>query len=144
MVLDFLRLYHKAVKKSRLMKEFVLKVIKDVLSKGSTVNLTNETQMSEFVDTLEQDFNGQINYPRVFLVGSLTMSMFWVIALFNLLFSEQAYEKAMVDFFSRPFRIVFANLYLQIQEYLASQLTTELFQDLSNDSLQEMADRKDK
>lgn len=143
MTLDFLRLYRKAIRKSREMKKLVLSTITNVLTKDPII-VTSNDQLSKFVETLEQDFENQISYFRFLLVGIFTMSMFWPIALFNLLFGEQLYEKAMLDSFSKPFRIVFANLYLQVQEYLASQLTAELFNDLFESSLQEMTDRKDK
>lgn len=143
MTLDFLRLYRKAIQKSREMKKLVLSTITNVLAEDTLIP-TSKEQLSKFVETLENDFNSQISYLRVFLVGIFTMFMFWPIALFNLVFGEQIYEKAMLDSFSKPFRIVFANLYLQIQEYLASQLTTELFNDLIESSLETMTDRKDK
>lgn len=142
MTLDFIRLYYKAIQLGQEMKKVVLSTITEVLSEDS--DTVPNKQLSKFVETLEQDFNSQISYPRIFLVGSLTMSMFWVIALFNLLFAEKVYEQAMIDFFSKPFRIVFAKLYIEIQEYLANQLTTELFNELITSSLQQMTDRKDK
>lgn len=142
MTLDFIRLYHKAIRTSQGMKEIVRNAITDALSQDS--DLATKEQLSKFTDALEKDFSSQVSYRRIFLVGSITMYMFWPVALFSLVFNEQAYEKTMLESFSKPFRVVFAQLYVEIQEHLASQLTKDLFNDLMQDNLDDLVDRKDK
>ncbi len=143
MTFDFLRLYHKSVQKSREMKKVICDTMTSTLTKVENESVLTD-QISKMMNTLEQDFDSQVQYLRVFILGVITMSLFWVIALFNLVLGEKQYETAMVDFFSKPFRIVFAKSYAGLQEHLANQLTVELLNHLIKDSLETMADRKDK
>jgi hypothetical protein len=121
MTLDFIRIYQKSLRQFSEIKDIVVKKVQETLPSD---------QRDESLKSLDSDFSANISYGRQFSVGAMTMFLFWPIALFNLLFAENVYEKKMFEFFAKPFRIVFAKVFIELQAYLANDLTHHLVQEL--------------